>query len=170
MTISHPTQREHTDSTDHNRDDRVQLSELSSQTKETCIHFLVLVSNSKDEMRFFFSSEASESSCDCPQTDTTEESKQIALCNYYALNSQTAHLHAAIVFVSTDGWFRRGNHSQSPSLLQNAQTAAWKITQKNSCLCLRRYLHGEKSNRGWKPQGIKLRKYCFQAKSKGTSH
>lgn len=50
-------------------------------------------------MRFFFPSEVPESSCDCPQTDTSEEREQIAHCNYYALNSQTAHLHAAIVFV-----------------------------------------------------------------------
>lgn len=84
----------------------------------------------------FFSSATPESSRDCPQTDTSEEREKIALRNYYAPSSRSAHLHAAIVFVSTDGCFRRGDHSRGPSLLQNAQTAVWKITQKKQLFML----------------------------------
>lgn len=122
-------------------------------------------------MRNFFSpSEAAGCSCDCPQIDTGEER---ANCTLQLLHSELSDspsscCHCACVY----GWLvQAGQSSPEPfTTVKCSNSNMENYPQKTSCLCLRRYRHGEKSNRWVEARGVELRKYCFQGKSEGIIH
>lgn len=119
----------------------------------------------------FFSSAAPGSSRDCPQTDASEERERrlhsaITMLRTLSQPIFTLPLCLCLRMAASGGAIIPGALHYCKMLKQQCG----KLPKKNSCLCLRLYLPGERAIGGRKPPGIKLRKYCFQVKSKGTSH
>lgn len=92
------------------------------------------------------------------QTVVNRDSKLLS-----TITQRRAHLYAASVAVSVDGWFRRGQSFPEPT--PTAQCAKGNVENypENSCLCFRRYLHGERRDGQVEVTSHKIEKTLFSS-------